>query len=137
MAQVQKGFTLIELMMVVAIIGLLAAIALPAYQTYTKKAHVLEGLNLSAAAKTSVWDYWSSNGTFPSNNQAAGLNSTIAGHAVKSVNVSSGNISISYNSLVTDNSTIILSPNNTRGSIEWNCQGGTLANKYRPVSCRN
>ena len=60
----QKGFTLIELMIVVAIIGILAAIALPAYQDYTKRTHVSEGLTLAGGAKASVTEYYSSQGKF-------------------------------------------------------------------------
>ena len=69
MKSLQKGFTLIELMIVVAIIGILAAIAIPAYQDYTIRAQVTEGLNLADAVKVAVADYYTQNGTFP----AAGL----------------------------------------------------------------
>jgi type IV pilus assembly protein PilA len=65
MKAVQKGFTLIELMIVVAIIGILAAIAIPAYQDYTIRAQVTEGLNLADAVKTSVAEYYAQNGTWP------------------------------------------------------------------------
>ena len=68
MKKVQQGFTLIELMIVVAIIGILAAVAIPAYQDYTKRAHVTEGLSLASAAKTSVTEFYNSKGYLPANN---------------------------------------------------------------------
>jgi type IV pilus assembly protein PilA len=70
--QVQKGFTLIELMIVIAIIGILAAIAIPAYQNYTIRSQVTEGLSLADGWKTSVSEYYAQNGSFPTCSAAAG-----------------------------------------------------------------
>lgn len=131
-----KGFTLIELMIVVSIIGILASIALPSYQDYVKKAHVLEGINLAGGAKTAIWDYWSANGEFPSTSASAGVATTVKGHSVDSVEISLNTIIITYNNKVENNKTIILKANGGVGSLVWDCKTGTLTKKYRPVNCR-
>ena len=140
MKKVQQGFTLIELMIVVAIIGILAAVAIPSYQDYTKRAHVSEGFGLAGAAKTGVSEYYSSEGAWPASNTDAGLSqaTSITGNAVNSVSVgSSGVITISYNTKVdsTDNSTVQLTPANNEGSISWACTGN-VPSKLRPANCR-
>ncbi|MCJ8340483.1 MAG: pilin [Pseudomonadales bacterium] len=138
----QQGFTLIELMIVVAIIGILAAIALPAYQDYTKRAKVSEGLSLAAGAKTAVVEYFASAGVFPANNASAGLptNTDISGNAVTSVTVggaSGGVITVIFNAAVFAGGagTIVLTPADNTGSITWTCTN-TLSNSIVPATCR-
>ncbi len=75
MKTMQKGFTLIELMIVVAIIGILAAIAIPAYQDYTIRSQLTEGLNLAGAVETGVAEYFANTGSFPTDNSSLGLTS--------------------------------------------------------------
>jgi type IV pilus assembly protein PilA len=137
-----NGFTLIELMIVVAIIGILAAIAIPAYQVYTIRAQVSEGLSLATGAKTAVWDYMSDSGTTPANNLAAGLSdaNSIIGKYVRSVAVTDGVIEVTFGNdanLAIDGATIELSPVTNAGSIVWNCSGGSVDSRYRPSTCRN
>ena len=147
MKKIQQGFTLIELMIVVAIIGILAAIAIPAYQDYTIRSQVTEGLNLAAAAKTAVSEFNQNSGDFPANNDAAGLPALatdINGNYVLSVAVArvddtSGTITVTYgNDAHQDlaNDTLILTATEAAGSLTWVCTGGTVADNHRPSSCR-
>jgi type IV pilus assembly protein PilA len=137
----QKGFTLIELMIVVAIIGILAAVALPAYQDYTKRARVTEGFNLAAAAKTGVADYFAANNLLPTDNASIGLpaSTSITGASVDSVGVSAGGtVYITFNTKVsTAQTTLILTPTAGTGAISWTCTEGTLESKLRPANCRS
>ncbi len=142
MGHKNSGFTLIELMIVVAIIGILAAIAIPAYQTYTIRAQVTEGIALATGAKAAVWDYMSNYGNTPANNPQAGLATatSIAGKYVSSVTVNHGQIQVLYGNQVNiavQGQSIYLSPiTSGEGSIRWTCLPGDLKPAYRPTSCR-
>jgi len=139
----QQGFTLIELMIVVAIIGILAAIAIPAYQDYTIRAQVSEGLNLSGAAKAAVTEYYQDQGAFPGDNATAGLEAAgnISGKYVTQVAVGGGGvISVTYGNSANSNiagAVLTMTPLDNTGSVSWTCAGtGALVAKWLPAACR-
>ena len=135
----QKGFTLIELMIVIAIIGILAAIAIPAYQDYTIRARVSEGLEMASPAKIAVTEASQVNNALPATQAATGYATPAATVNVTSITVTpaTGVIVIQYTAAAgggTINLTPILQVN---GDTTWDCAtGGTLLPKYRPASCR-
>lgn len=144
---IQKGFTLIELMIVVAIIGILAAVALPAYQDYTARSQVSEAMILSEGAKGAVTEFWTNKGAFPKNNISAGLSkaASIDGKYVRLVTVSNGKITATMRGAGSvakgiETKTLVLSPTTSAGSVKWKCQTGNAATglkaKYLPSSCR-
>ena len=143
---IQRGFTLIELMIVVAIIAILAAIAIPAYQNYLIRAQVSEGMVLATGAKAAVWDYFSNTGKYPKDNASAGLppGTSIAGRYVAKVEVGNGKITATFNNTNANTAihgaTLVLSPTTSGDSITWDCNpagtAGAVDPKYLPSLCR-
>ncbi len=142
----QKGFTLIELMIVVAIIGILSMFALPAYQDYTKRTYISEGMALATGAKLAATEYFSTMGYWPADNTAAGLAAAadIKGQAVRSVEVSTtanksevegGFVTIMYNDKIssTDAALVIQATGATGGSVKWICSGTNTNGAYTAV----
>lgn len=133
----QKGFTLIELMIVIAIVGILAAIAIPAYQDYTIRARVTEGLNMASAAKLAVSETAITNNALPKNQAATGYVSPSPTPNVSSIAIGqNGAITVSY-SAAAGGGTIVMQPTlEANGDVAWTCTGGNLPTKYRPQTCR-
>ena len=153
--KIQQGFTLIELMIVVAIIGILAAIAIPAYQDYTIRAQVTEGLSLASSLKASVSESYADKGTWPLNLLALGLPTSPVGKYVTGILVVTGTIQITYGGQA--NTAIAGSRLNLRPTLSnnkdviWICgkhaivgnlvppstaDGTTVLPKYLPSQCR-
>jgi type IV pilus assembly protein PilA len=144
MKRMQQGFTLIELMIVVAIIGILAAIAIPAYQDYTVRSKITELVNQGDAKRVSVSEFFQSNGHFPANNSSAGVDPaattkymsgmayTVAGtKATLTMSVNGTNVIAAE-----DAKTITLIGSGLLdGSVKWACNGSVTA-KYKPSNCR-
>ena len=138
----QSGFTLIELMIVVAIIGVLSAVAIPQYQNYVARAQVSEGFSLLGSGKMAVAEYYNENGSFPANNATArlGAANTIIGKYVGSVTVDAGKLTVAFNTTTAHSKlqgkNFALTPKDNGGSISWTCSVGTVGVDYLPNSCQ-
>ena len=145
MKQVQKGFTLIELMIVVAIIGILAAVAIPAYSDYTARAQAAEPVELMAGFKTPLAEWYADKGAWPA--AIASLGGTTAGKYTAAINGTAGTGPV-YTILATMNASGVNSSiqsktiglKTSNGGQTWNCDigtaGGDMPAKYRPGACR-
>ena len=142
----QKGFTLIELMIVVAIIAILAAIAISQYQDYVIRSQVSEGSSLADGMKTAVAEFYNNTGRFPTANASAGLAlpAEIVGNYVNQVNAGGGRIVAMFSSTAPQKAnsaingdTLTFSPITSAGSISWDCQRGALEEKWVPQICRD
>ena len=141
-SQMQKGFTLIELMITVAIVGILAAVALPAYQDYTIRAQASEGMVLAEGLKTAVAEYHANKGDFPNTDAEAGTASQtgkyISGTAVGAGGVITATFGGQANTkLTTPGARIELTPNGAGNNVTWGCKLVGADAKYAPSSCKD
>lgn len=145
MRKVQQGFTLIELMIVVAIIGILAAIALPAYQDYTVRAKVSEVILALSAPKTSIAEWYGTKGEMPPSAASAGFDTTGSKYLTSLTYTGSGDnatLTGTVQNLGASDATgtidMVGTGNSTTGKVAWVCggTGSTLPAKYRPSSCK-
>lgn len=142
----QGGFTIIELMITLAIMGILASMAIVSYKDYQLRSKISSGLALTSAAKTAVSEYYvNEGGQLPGTNAAAGLPmpASITNKYITSVSIgvvpSSGTITVTYDQIgdLVAGNTLVLVPVATGGSVKWTCSSPSLQNNHIPPSCRD
>ena len=152
MKRVQKGFTLIELMIVIAIVAILVALAVPAYQDYTIRTKVGECVNNAAVAKLSISEYRETVGSYPANAGEAGIGQTTTvtagmsefcnvfiytGGSAFDISVNTGAVDANIGGAIQPTMTALVNP--TSNNVDWNCTNGSTAAanvKYLPATCR-
>lgn len=138
----QTGFTLIELMIVVAIVGILASVAMPAYQSYSVRAQVSEGLNIAGPVQSSIAEFYYNNGGFPTDNADAGLAlpAEFSGSYVSGISINGADVVVTYGNDANaqiSGQTIILTATPSLGSLNWACaSGGVIPGSLLPAVCR-
>ena len=141
MKNLQKGFTLIELMIVVAIIGILAAVAIPAYQDYTARAKISEVVTVAGGMKTSLSEYYQSTGAWPADLATGGIEFSASDYvAGQTYSQADGVLQLSTQNINTtvNGNWLTFKPTVNTGSIVWQCYalGNVIADKYLPTNCR-
>jgi type IV pilus assembly protein PilA len=142
-----KGFTLIEVMIVVAIMSILLMIAIPTYVGYRTRARVAEGVNAVAPVLTRVTEHFLSTGTWPQDNADAALHAPtvyqtkyVARIIVNAAGVtpSNGAVTVEYRNIprLGSDNTLVFAPTQKAGAVDWECRGGTMADEFRPSTCK-